>query len=458
MSKLARKFLISISVILLVVTLLSVYLNSNFIQRYFLYREKQDLNRITDELITDANLTEAIVRLEEENDVIIAVMNNTDDNDLLNGDLRTAFLKKGISLGGYGNFWLWDQDRKDANTEGRKLRIYQQEALHYSLMVQYVGMEKELIAIAKIIPAMTQTIGLINLVTACVFSTAALVMLLLIFLLVKRITTPLLHIGETAKAIAALDFQTVEVKTGDELELLAQDINDMSGKLKAAHQALEEKNRQMESLLANVSHDLKTPVSLIKAYSSGIKDGMDDGTFLDTIILQNEAMERMIERLLDIARQQQAVPVERLNVSALLQEAVEKYRSQANAEGLAFSCQIQSDLMLETGRSPVETIFDNMLSNAVKYASGDRIAVTLEQQSEYILFAVENETTAEISLDRLWEPFYVAEQSRNKNMSGTGLGLSIVKVAAQNNGYECDCRLTEGKICFTVIFPLSPKG
>lgn len=454
MSKLARKFLFSISAILLVVTLFSIYLNSNFIQRYLLYQEKQDLNRISDELIA-SDTAETIARLEEENDVIIVRLENTKDNEELNARLRDAFLKKGVSLGGHGNFWLWDQDQKDAVTQGRKLRVYQQEKLHSSLMVQYIGMEDSFVAIAKSIPARAQTISLINLVTACVFSAAALVMILVIFFLVRRITTPLIRIGETAKAIAGLDFRTIDIKTGDELELLAVDINNMSSKLKAAHQELEMQNRQMESLLANVSHDLKTPVSIVKAYASGMKDGIDDGTFLDTILLQNEKMERMIERLLDLARlQQQEFPLELVDLSALLRDVVAQFKLQAQECGICLGCHMEDEIVLLTERAAVQTIFENIISNAVKYTGGDTVTLVLQRQADEILFEAQNAVVpgTEIDTNRLWEPFFVAEQSRNKSMSGTGLGLSIVRTAAQKYGYDCDCELIDGTIRFTVIF------
>lgn len=454
MSKLARKFLVSLSAILLVVTLASLYLNSNFIQRFFIYREKQDLSRVSNELI-NSSTEETMMRLEEENDVIIVRLEYTDDNSLMNGRLRAAFLKKGVSLGGYGNFWLWEQDQLDAVANGSKLRIYQQEKLHYSFMVQYIAIEDSFVAIAKLIPAMAQTISLINLVTACVFSTAALVMLLLVFFLVRRITNPLVRIGETAKAIANLDFKTVDINTGDELELLAGDINDMSGKLEAAHLELETKNRQMESLLANVSHDLKTPVSLIKAYAGGIKDQIDDGTFLDTIILQNERMEQMIERLLDLAKlQQQEPPSERVEISSLLLEAIDRYRRQGEERGLSFQCRAEENIVLVTERTVIETIFENMLSNAVKYACQGNVYLALYRQEDRVLFEMHNSVTPEsgIEVERLWEPFYVAEQSRNKNMSGTGLGLSIVKTAAQRYGYDCSCQLVDAVISFKISF------
>lgn len=453
MSKLAKKFIISLSVILLAVIFFSLYLNSNFIERYFLYREKQDLNQICDQLIDGSeNLTATIAKLEQSEDVVIAQVSNSDDNLLLNQLLRTAFLGKGLGLEQY---WLWDQDQQEATQTGRKLKIYQQEKLHYGLLVEYVDLGETFIAAAKIIPSMEQTIPLINQVTACVFFGAALVMILFISFLVRKITTPLSIIGDATKAIADLNFSPIKIKTNDELELLAENINSMSNKLEKAHLELENKNRQMESLLANVSHDLKTPVSLIKAYTSGIQDGIDDGTFLDTVILQNEKMEGMIERLLDFAKlSTQELTLKPVNISALLQNTIEEYRIQAEAGGLVFSCIIEPDIILTTGEEAVQTICSNLLSNAVKYAAGSPIIITLSKQEQFCRFEIQNPVELELGLetDRLWEPFYVAEQSRNKTMSGTGLGLSIVRAAAQKYGYSWDCHLDGNTICFIVCF------
>lgn len=452
MSKLARKFLLSLSAVLLSVTLLSLYLNANFIERYFLYQEKKDLNRICDELAESEDLEAAIIRLEDTEDVVIAQGKSTDDNDRINERLRLGFLEKGL---GIEKFWLWEEDRQAVLEENRIRRIYGQEKLHYSLLVEYVRIEDKLLAAAKIIPSVQNTISLINFVTAGVFFSATLLMLLIIYFLVKKITAPLTAIGQTARAISKLDFQTIQVKTGNELELLAEDINHMSRELKTAHEGLEMKNRQMESLLANVSHDLKTPVSLVKAYTSGMKDGMDDGTFLDTIIVQNGKMEQMIQRLLDLGKlQKQELFLEDVDVSAVLENTLLEFQLQADNRGLRFRSRITPGIVLLTGKEDVQSIFSNLLSNAVKYALKGDICLKLEKSQDKVLFTMQNEIdpVSVIDRERLWEPFYVGEKSRNKDMSGTGLGLSIVRTAAQKYGYECIARLESGWIEFEVKF------
>ena len=286
MSKLAKKFLLSISAVLIVVVLISVVVNSQFIGRYYIYERKSEINEICNTLMQNAeSLDEAIAALEESRDVVIARVDNTSDIDVLNERLRNAFLDKGLGLDRY---WLWDQDYLNTMANGRQLRIYNQSKLHYSILVEYLNLEETFAGVAIIIPNISEIVSLINGITLCIFLAAVIIMMILIYFLVKKITTPLSEISALTKDISNQNFSQIEIRTNDELEDLASSINDMSCKLKESQEALIEKNRQMEALLGNVSHDLKTPVALIKAYTCGIKDGIDDGTFLDTGIRQNE--------------------------------------------------------------------------------------------------------------------------------------------------------------------------
>ena len=86
--------------------------------------------------------------------------------------------------------------------------------------------------------------------------------------------------------ISHLKFKRTKVKTNDEIGELANSINIMSEKLQEAHQDLTDRNEHLKRFMGDVTHELKTPIALLKAYSMGIKDGLDDGTYVDTIIKQ----------------------------------------------------------------------------------------------------------------------------------------------------------------------------
>lgn len=452
-SRLTCKFVVCLSVIFAAVAALSLLLNQHFINRYQVYQEKQEMNQICDRLLADtAPLPDAIAELERTEDVVIAWAENTTDNNVMNEKLRNAFFDKGISLKQY---WLWDEDQQQALEGGRKIRIYSQERLHYSLLVIYFSKDRYFLAAAKIIPATAQTLSLINQVTIVIFTGAMVIMIFLLTILVRRIISPLKAIGDTAEAIAAAEYKTVEIHTNDELETLADAINDMSRKLKETHESLEQKNKQMQELLGNVSHDLKTPVALIKAYASGMKDGMDDGTFLDTIVLQNNRMGQMIERLLDFAKMQQTKgPLESFNLSRYLTELIQDYRLAMENQQIVLHCELEDTVMITANKDAIYMILSNLLSNAVNYTFDKHVTICLYRKEEQVVFQISNKTDSakEFDLEHLWEPFVVGEESRNKDLSGTGLGLPIVKAAAEQYGLLCDCSLHADILTFTIRF------
>lgn len=449
MSRLNRKFLISVFIVLFLVGTLSLYLNLNFIERYFLYQEKRQLQDIGHVLVQNRDsIEEAISEIEASEDVIIVRLKNSKDNNLLNQKLKEEFYNQGISLKTY---WLWDQDQKEAENSGGKIRVYSQEKLNYSLLVEYISLDEDFIAVAKIIPSLDKTLVLINKITVIVFIGAGMLLFLCISVLVYKIIGPIKKIRETSKEIANLNFKTIEIHTNDELELLAEDINAMSAKLSESHRLLVEKNQQIESLLANVSHDLKTPISLIKMYACGMKDNLDDGTFLDTVIKQNDRMEKMVERLLDLSKvQKQECQMERVNVSSMLKELVAEYEIHSENLKTYFHCRVEDGIIANTNGEALYLVFSNMISNAVKYSKDGCINIKLCREDSMVVFSIENAVrdASEILMQRIWEPFYVAEKSRNKSMSGTGLGLSIVKAVCEKYNIEYESGMENDFIYF----------
>lgn len=462
MTKLAQKFVAGISIILCSVILLSLFVNSRFAERFYLYQKKEEINQICDlleknTLSMPASLTrldDNIETLERTKDVVIVRVKHTSDNDKINGLLRSAFLEKGLGLSKY---WLWINDYEKAIQDGRKLTIYRQDKLNYSLLVEYLTIEDSFVAVAMVIPNVGKMVQIINLLTAVIFLTALVIMIFLILLLVKRITMPLSLINKLAEDISNQNFHKIEVHTKDELEAVAISMNTMSEKLQTSQIALLEKNRQMELLLGNVSHDLKTPVALIKAYATGIKDGMDDSTFVDTIIRQNEKMERMIERLLDLARlEQSTLPLSPINIGKVLEHEINEQMITLLAQNIELTKHITTDAVIAANKELLTAIFSNLISNAIHYTKDNTIQIKLYSCENHYIFEIMNGIAKDhtIELPRIWDPFYVGEKSRNKDLSGTGLGLSIVGTSAQKSGFGYDCTIQNQNIIFTITFPM----
>lgn len=455
---LAGKFILGAALILGLSFGLCAAANSGFAWRYCLHRQAEDIReageRLTGFLDGGMEPGEAVLALEEERKVLAVYAYLTGDSEALSNELRDKFRQRGL---GFEKFWLWEGDYARLLEDGSRLQLYRQERLNYGILTEYLTWGDYIFAVAAIVPDIGEAVEIINGTLFIIGGGFLLLSVILIAVLVKKITSPLRQMEEFSERLARREYGTLEIRTNDELETVAESMNAMSRSIQEYQAALLARNRQMEELLNNVAHDLKTPISLVGMYAAGIRDGLDDGTFLDTIIRQNKRMASLTEQLLSLSRiRQKKYPEEREDLSALLREQTAGFEALAAGEGLSISAEIEPGAEICGNRELIEAVFSNLLSNAVKYAAGGEIRVSLRREEEAggrPVFTVENETGEKrIDTERIWEPFYVGEVSRNSSLSGTGLGLPIVRQIAAKCGYTISCIQNAGTITFRVEF------
>lgn len=454
MSRLHLKFMVCIAAVLVVVLGLSLYLNSHFVRRFYTYQKKQLLFQTGRELAEAPERRQQIAKAAlAEYGIVVVIVEQSEDNERLNQLLRTAFLDRGL---GIERYWLWEEDYEQARSAGHKLRIYQQPSLNYSLLVEYVDLGDCFAGLALVLPNTGELLTIVNGITVLVMLAAVFVMLGLLYFLIGRILRPLAVMGAAAEQMGKGAFHKLELKTGDELEILAKQMNRMGSEIAKTQARLVEKNVQMEELLRNVSHDLKTPVALIKAYGSGIRDGLDDGSFLETMLAQNARMEKLISRLLVRSKGKHAAAViQTMDVAAVFERSLEGYRPMIQVRGIEICLKREGDLSAAIDEELTLSIFDNLLSNAIKYTADRVVKIELKEQAGQVRVSISNCLAAGIEPDpkRWWEPFYVGESSRSKELSGHGIGLAIVRAAAESQGAQCHSELNGSGITFHVIFP-----
>ena len=322
--------------------------------------------------------------------------------------------------------------------------------------MEYAAGDSRLFSVAMILPDIKDAVRIMNACTVSISFLTILLSLLFIFILVRRVTAPLKQFDAFAASMGRNEFHPLEIHTNDELERAAANLNAMGNQITAYQKSLQNKKEQMEQLLDNVAHDLKTPVSLIRLYADGIKDGLDDGTFLDTIMQQSSQMDRMVNRLLFLTRIEKKEPsLEPYDLSDMLQDILESCTPLSKEQNLEFVPDIQAQTVVTTNGEWMESVFSNLITNAVKYASGHKIWITLQKNAEQVVFIIKNECRKEhLNLEKIWDPYYVGEQSRNKHLSGTGLGLTMVKKMVQKLNCEITCTLEDEMLSFILKIPL----
>lgn len=455
MHKLSSKFIVGVVSILVLMLFGTLLVNERLVERYYTYRQKAYIDRICQELETQLRNGQpaetAIAEIERQEKVFIVRLKNTEDNDKLNEKLQEGFREKGL---GFQKFWLWDQDYVAAMQNGKKIRIYNQEKLNYGIVTEYIPIGDYMYAVAAILPDAEEAIRIINRIVIVLNLCSLLVSLLLISLLVKNITRPLKDMERFAEDISNQNFGVVTVRTHDELQTVAESMNRMSERIQEYQKTLICKNQQLEELLDNVAHDLKTPISLIQMYAAGIQDGLDDGTFPAVIEAQGKKMAFLVEQLLALSRigQKEYCPAPVL-LDQLLTAEIRAQEIAAAGRGIPIKVSVEQGAVVSSVPELVESLFSNLISNAIKYAAQGEITVTLAREDSGYHVCISNEILdADLDTERIWEPFYVAEASRNKELSGTGLGLAIVKKTAEQLNSTVGCHISGNRIFFDVYF------
>ncbi|EEL35402.1 hypothetical protein bcere0019_13270 [Bacillus cereus Rock3-28] len=277
-----------------------------------------------------------------------------------------------------------------------------------------------------------------------------LVIILLSFYYSKIIVKPLIKINRVTKKMANFDFsEKLPVTADDEIGGLSGSINTLSVNLKdridrlnVANTKLQqdiERERQLEKtrkeFISGVSHELKTPLSVIRSFAEGIQDGVSKDTtyYTDVILEETENMNRLIVEMLELAKLESGtykLEMTTFSIGELIQQVHTKLLFSMEEKQLQVDVDADTSIFVKANRSRIEQVVVNLLSNAIRYTpDGERIQVSIIETEDTVKVEIENtgNPIPEESLEKIWDRFYRLDASRSRHTGGTGLGLSIVK-------------------------------
>jgi signal transduction histidine kinase len=278
--------------------------------------------------------------------------------------------------------------------------------------------------------------------------------------LANSISQPIQKLLHATRRIGQGDYQQrVPVQGARELRELAQQFNNMTGQVAASQQA-------QRDFVANVSHELKTPLTSIQGFAQAIADfGSQDpqATQQYAHIIQTESarMERLVTQLLAIARWQ-AQPTlqnQQLDLNSVLDAVIRSQAPLLAAKNQSLDYQpAPHSLWISGDADRLRQVFTNLLANASQYTPTDgKIRLAASQSTTQIKVQIEDNGNgiAENDLPRIFERFYRADKAR-VDTGNAGLGLSIVQDIVQAHHGRIDVHSTLGKgSCFTVWLPLA---
>lgn len=246
--------------------------------------------------------------------------------------------------------------------------------------------------------------------------------------LVKRQTAPLESLSRAVRTLGAGEWPDPIPERGpEELAGLARSFNRMTGQVR-------ELLANRTTLLAGISHDLRTPITQIQLALAMLPDDGGDAELLAGIRRDLERMNRLIGMFLDISRGLEGGQDENLLIEPLLDELVKQFRE----HGVPIQWQPCPGCRLEVNAMALTRIVSNLLENALRYGAGSPISVTCGCSNNGVVISVSDQGPGipEDELENVFRPFYRLEQSRNQGTGGSGLGLAIVRQLARAYGWD----------------------
>lgn len=297
-----------------------------------------------------------------------------------------------------------------------------------------------------------------------------------ISLLTKRMTTPINDLSAVSEKMSHLDFdvkfqadgrEVEEIRVlGNSINMLSERLKDTIGELKSANNQLqkdiEEKNRideMRKEFIANVSHELKTPIALIQGYAEGLQEGMAEDKesrdyYCDVIVDEAGKMNKMVQQLLTLSQLESGndrMVMERFDLTELIRGVVNAAQLLLRQNEITVKFEETAPIYVWADEFKIEEVVTNYLSNAIHHADGEKIiSIHIKREDGRVRVEVFNTGTPipEDAVPNIWIKFYKVDKARTRAYGGSGIGLSIVKAIMDGHHQECGVNNWENGVEF----------
>jgi signal transduction histidine kinase len=284
---------------------------------------------------------------------------------------------------------------------------------------------------------------------------------LIAYVLMRRFVNPLADVIYAARAVADGKLGTrIAVSGPQDLRGLSDSFNEMAS-------ALERSDRERRDMLADIAHELRTPLSVIRGRLEGIVDGIysADGGQVSLALEQSYLLERLVDdlRLLTLAEGRKLHFESRpVDLGNLAQHVVDLFDAVAREKNISLSLDRRlGDLIVPADAQRIEQVIANLVSNAIRYApEHGEVWIDIASENESVIVSVNDNGTGvpEADLPFIFDRFWRKEKSRARLSGGTGLGLAIAKQLVEAQGGTISARnLPEGGLQVRVEFPVKKE-
>lgn len=265
-----------------------------------------------------------------------------------------------------------------------------------------------------------------------------------------RITRPIARINENAKSLAKGRYD-VRFEGGG-----CREIDELSDTLSYASEELSKLESLQNELISNISHDLRTPLTMINGYAEVMRDipGENTPENVQIIIDETKRLTALVNNLLEVSKMQQEAKIlspERFSLSELIKETTARFEKLNESKGYSITFDLAEEVFVSADKEKISQVLYNLIGNAVNYTGEDKKVFIRQTVADSVVKIEVCDTGEGIEPDKLpqiWQRYYRADKFHKRSELGMGIGLSIVKdiLEAHNAAFGVTSKLGAGSV------------
>ena len=431
-NKLTRHIWFYLIVFTLSIILFLWFFQVVFINNYYEYSKTNQIKNVTDEILQNYdNDIEYLNKLSYEENICIEIVKNRitiySSNDSIRGCISSS--------GKYKN------DFYENDLEEQTYKLINPLLNTKSLIYAKKYNEDITIFVNASLEPLNNTIAILSNQLIIVSIIVVILSLIIGYFISKSISKPIVKMNEKAKKLANGNYDFTFDNNSNIYE-----IDELANTLNYAKKELAETDELRRDLLANVSHDLKTPLTMIKGYAEMIRDLNSDNiekrnANLNVIIEESERLNILVNDLLTLSKIQANKDVlekEDFDIVELINNIIKRYSIYKDTEGYIFEVNTPDKVIVNADKKKIEQVIYNLINNAINYTGDDNRVIINVLVDKNIRVEIKDtgKGIKKEDLPHIWDKYYHSKKKHKRNVIGTGIGLSIVKTILESHNFK----------------------
>jgi len=462
------RLFITLSLMILLIILFLIIVNNFVFGQFYLYSKTKALKSVY-EIVNNNYNNAQVVNMETQLEKI-AIKNNFDIliRNNQNVNIYTSsndFFSTLGQMNDLSNRFFTDDG--EFIEKGKKFAIKRMEDTRNGITYVLLSAKLDngyLLYIRMPITSMEESVKISNNFLYLMAGITILIAAVIVSYVSRKFTDPILELNDIAKRMSNLDFSHKYKITnaGDEINNLGKSINIMSDKLEKTIKQLRDSNIELEkdieekskidemrkSFISDVSHELKTPISLIQGYSEGLLENINSDEesrkfYAEVILDETNKMDKLVKQLLELMKLEygkREFNDKKFNIVELEKEVIRKSKVMLEEKNIEVQFNASKKINVFADDFYIEQVISNYITNAIKHIKeidGKRIIkieneINVEENKVRVKVFNTGDNIKEEHIARIWNRFFKVDESRNRSDGGTGIGLAFVKAVMNN--------------------------